>query len=222
MKIRLLILSFLTTCCSSLEQNDLVEEDHLGKTTKGTIFYRIYQTGIDNYRYEFYCVNNNDTTDLFQTYLNDATYKGIRFIVQETRDTIKIKSTRDLGQLTKKIEDRVFIFQKKIDPFVNLGATAYGESGKVGQLMLYNDSISGLTDLEISIHRKVWNQEDVAAVTRDLKRNDIKAFTFIEKYPSSNADYYIVRLGQVSEEDLLTIARYRIDNKSSKIDKVVE
>jgi hypothetical protein len=103
-----------------------------------------------------------------------------------------------------------------------LGATAYGESGKVVQLMLYNDSISSLTDLEISIHRKVWNHEDVSVVTRDLKINDIKAFTFIEKYPSRNADYYLVRLGQVSEEELLTIAFYRVDNESGKIDKVVE
>ena len=167
-------------------------------------------------------MNNKDTTDLFQTYLNDGTYKGIRFIVQETRDTIKIKSTRDLGQLTKKIDGRIFLFLKKIDPFSNLGATAYGESGKVGQLMLYNDSISSLTDLEISIHRKVWDQEYVRVVTSDLKKNDIKGFTFIVKYPSRSADYYLVRLGQVSEEELLTIAFYRIDNKTGKIDKVIE
>jgi hypothetical protein len=88
--------------------------------------------------------------------------------------------------------------------------------------MLYDDSISSLTDLEKSIHRRVWDQEDVVVVTRDLKRNDIKAFTFIEKYPSRDADYYLVRLGQVSEEGLLTIAFYRIDNKSGKIDKVVD
>jgi hypothetical protein len=120
MKIRLLILRLLTTCCSSLEQNDFIEGKDLGKTTKGTIHYKLFQTGVDNYRYEFYSVDGNDTTDLFQTYLNDATYKGIRFIVQETKDTIQIKSTRDLGQLTKKIEDRIFIlFLKKIDPFLN-------------------------------------------------------------------------------------------------------
>ena len=222
MKIRLLILSLLTTCCSSLEQNDFVEKRDLGKTTRGTILYKLYQTGIDNYRYEFYSVDDNDTTDLFQTYLNDATYEGIRFIVQETGDTTKIKSTRDLGQLTKKIGGRIFILQEKIDPFLNLGATAHAETGKVTQLMLYNDSISSLTDLEISIHKKIWDQEEVSVVTRDLKTNDIKAFTFIEKYPSRIADYYLVRLGQVSEEELLTIAFYRIDNKSGKIDKVVE
>ena len=222
MKIRPLILSLLTTCCSTLEQNDFVEERDLGKTTKGTILYKLYQTGTDNYRYEFYSVDHMDTTDPFQTYLNDATYKGIRFIVQETGDTIRIKSTRDLGQFTKTIEGRIFIFLKKTDPFLNLGATAYGESGKVGQLMLYNDSISSLTDSEISIHRKIWDQEDVGVVTRDLKKNDIKAFTFIVKYPSKNADYYLVRLGQVLEEELRTIAFYRIDNKSGKIGKVVE
>lgn len=117
MKIQLLILTLLTIACSSLEQNDFIEDKDLGKTTKGTIIYRLYQTGIDNYRYEFYSVDNSDTIDIFQTYLNDATYKGLRFIVQEIKDTIKIKSNRDLGQLTKEVSDRIFTCKEKLTHF---------------------------------------------------------------------------------------------------------
>jgi len=49
MKYQLLII-LLTFGCSTLEQNDFIEVKELGKTTRGTIVYKLYQTGIDNYR----------------------------------------------------------------------------------------------------------------------------------------------------------------------------
>lgn len=222
MKILLIISTLLTISCSRLEQNDLIVSEDLGQTTKGTIIYKLYQTGIDNYRYEFYLVDSGDSVDIFQSYLNDATYKGLKFIVRETKDTVKIKSTRDLGQVAKKIGDRMFVLQRKIDPFLNLSFTVHGESSKMTCLMLYNDSISVLTDLEISIHKKIWDREEVDSVARDLRTKDIKTFTFIEKYPSNNLDYYLVKFGQVSEEKLPAISYYRVDNKSGLIDKIVE
>jgi hypothetical protein len=102
MRILLILSSLLTISCPRLEQNDLTAYEDLGQTTKGIIIYKLYQTGIDNYRYEFYLVDSGDAVDIFQSYLNDATYKGLRFIIQESKDTIKIKSTRDLGQVAKK------------------------------------------------------------------------------------------------------------------------
>lgn len=100
--------------------------------------------------------------------------------------------------------------------------TVHGESGKITRLMLYNDSISTLSALEISIHKKIWDKEEVDVMARNLKAKDIKTFTFIEKYPSRNADYYMVKFGQVNEEQLPAISYYRVDNKSGLVDKVVE
>lgn len=223
MKIRIIYIGLLAIGCSGSKQNDLIELKDIGKTTKGTtIGYKLFQTGVDNYRYEFYSVDDNDTIDLFRTHLNDATYKGVRFLVQESEDTIKIKSSRNLGDFTKKVNDNIFILQKKIDPFVDLSFTVHGESGKMTQLMLYNDSISTLSELEISVHKKIWDNEEVDVIVRDLRNKDIKTFTFIVKYPSSNADYYLVKFGQINEEQLPAISYYRVDNKSGLVDKVAE
>jgi hypothetical protein len=120
------------------------------------------------------------------------------------------------------VNDNIFILQKKIDPFVDLSFTVHGESGKMTQLMLYNDSISTLSELEISVHKKIWDNEEVDVIVRDLRNKDIKTFTFIVKYPSSNADYYLVKFGQINEEQLPAISYYRVDNKSGLVDKVAE
>ncbi|UZR96788.1 hypothetical protein [Chondrinema litorale] len=136
-------------------------------------------------------------------------------------DTIKIKSNRNLGFLTKKLGDHIFILQRKIDPFVNLSFAVHSESGKMTQLMLYNDSIRSLSELEVSIHKKIWDREEVDSIGRYLKTKDIKTFIFIEKYPSGNAACYLVKFGQVNEEQLPAISYYRVDNKSGLIEKVL-
>lgn len=221
MKYQLLII-LLTFGCSTLEQNDFIETKVLGKTTHGTIVYKLYQTGIDNYRYEFCLVDKVDTADIFETYLNDATYHNIKFIVLENNDTTKIKSNRDIWHVSKKIDDHVFTLLEKTDPFKNLGFTIHKESGRIVQLMLYNDSIKTLTDLEISIHKKIWDLDEVDSIARDLNDLNIKTYTFIDSYPTKNDSRYSVRFGQVSDEQLPTIFNYRVDITSGLVDKAVD
>ncbi len=208
----------MTFGCSTLEQNDLIEVKELSRTTSGTIIYKLYQTGIDNYRYEFYLANNADTTDIFQTYLNDATHRQIKFLVLESNDTVKIKSNRNLGQQTKDLRNQVFTLSEKADPFKRLGATVH--SGQVTNLMLYSDSINSLSDLEISIHKKIWDIEEVVKIAKDLKTKNIMTFTMIEGYPNESNDYYTIRFGQVLNEDLPTILNFRVNAKSGQTDKM--
>ncbi len=62
----------------------------ISKNTNEQIFYDVYQTGIDNYRFEFKAVNNSDTIKLFEYFLNDATYKAMRFKITPSNDTLTI------------------------------------------------------------------------------------------------------------------------------------
>jgi len=76
--------------CSSFEQNDFIVSNVISNNTNEQIFYNVYQTGIDNYRFEFKSVNNSDTTKLFEYFLNDATYKAMRLRSFNTTDTLTI------------------------------------------------------------------------------------------------------------------------------------
>ncbi|MBI3221219.1 MAG: hypothetical protein HYZ44_17045 [Bacteroidetes bacterium] len=215
-----LLLILLTFGCSPLEQNDFIESKEVGKTNHGTIVYKLYQTGIDSYRYEFCLVDKVDTTDIFETHLNEATYHNIRFIVVENGDTTKIKSNRDFWHLSKNIGDHVFTLLEKTDPFKDLGCTAHGESGRIIQLMLYNDSIKALSDLETLAHKKIWDLQEVDSIARQLNELNTMTYTFIDGYPTKTDNHFTVKFGQVSDEQLPTIFKYRVDITSGRVDRV--
>jgi hypothetical protein len=80
----------LVVSCSFLEQNDFVVSKVISKDSSEQIYYDIYQTGIDNYRFEFKAVNNSVTIKLFDYFLNDATYKAMRFKNFISNDTLTI------------------------------------------------------------------------------------------------------------------------------------
>jgi len=80
----------LIASCSFFEQNDFIISNVISKDTNEQIFYDVYQTGIDNYRFEFKAVNNSDTIKLFEHFLNDATYKAMRFKITPSNDTLII------------------------------------------------------------------------------------------------------------------------------------
>ena len=220
MKRHLLIIILLTLGCSTAERNDFTETKDLGKTTKGNIIYKLYQTGDKIYRYEFYLTGQSDTTTLFQGYLKDVPYQSVRFLLQESEDTIKLKSNRELGQQLKVLDHRTFILTRKIDPVEGYGFTVHGSSGQMTQLMFYNDSISSLTELETSVHRKIWELSEVDKTAKDLESREIKTFTIIEGYPNDSVKYFTVRFGQILDEDLPTISFYRVDSKSGEIEKM--
>lgn len=93
--------------CSAFYQNDFIKDVKLeGEISNNvSIGYRLYQTGFDNFRYEFYSIQKSDTLELFKTYLNDATYKNVRFEMLEQRDTICIYSNFNLGEAEKIIRE---------------------------------------------------------------------------------------------------------------------
>jgi len=76
--------------CSFFEQNDFIVSNVISKDPKEQIYYDIYQTGIDNHRFEFKAVSNSDTIKLFEYFLNDAAYKAMRFKIAPSNDTLTI------------------------------------------------------------------------------------------------------------------------------------
>ena len=88
--------------------------------------------------------------------------------------------------------------------------------------MLYNDSIKSLSDLEISIHKKIWDLTEVDSISRSLRDLNIKTYTFIDSYPTKIDSHYKVRFGQVAAEQLPTIFNYRIDITSGQVEKAVD
>ena len=78
--------------CSYFEQNELIVTETISNEPNEHIFYSVYQTGIDNYRFEFSANYGNDTTKLFEYYLNDAIYTVMNFSIKRNDDTLKIKT----------------------------------------------------------------------------------------------------------------------------------
>ena len=76
--------------CSILEQNDFVVSETISNGMNERIYYNVYKTGIDNYRFEFLATNNSDTIKLFEYYLNDAVYTAMKFSNSKTGDTLNI------------------------------------------------------------------------------------------------------------------------------------
>ena len=87
----ILLYSFFSGC-SYFTQNDLVETVKLIEEASETIFYEVYQTDIDNYRFDFKAKYENDTIKLFEYILNDAIYTAIRLktTIQNNQLIIKI------------------------------------------------------------------------------------------------------------------------------------
>jgi len=107
----LIIISvFFFVGCSVFNQNDFIKDQNIKVDFSNniTIAYKLYQTGIDNYRYEFYIVQEIDTFKLFDAFLNDATYKNVKFEIVEKKDTIFIYSNYNLGEIEKQIEELNF------------------------------------------------------------------------------------------------------------------
>lgn len=102
-KYTLMFLIFISSC-SYFEQNDLIITETISNKPNESIFYSVYQTGIDNYRFEFSANYGTDTTKLFEYYLNDAVYTVMNYSITRNKDTLKIKinmPTEDICTETK-------------------------------------------------------------------------------------------------------------------------
>ena len=220
MKKLLLLFLCLIQACSTVEQNELIESKNVGLTTSGNVVYKVYQTGPDNYRYEFLIVDNGDSAALFTAYLNDASFKSVELFILEQNDTIKIKHNRNLGEYTKLSKDKVYLLTRKIDAFEGFNATVHGESGKISNLMIYRDSISYLPDSLASIHKRIWELDDVDQMAKKLKKENILAYTLIEAYPTDSVPCYTISFGQALKESLQAIWTYRIRLDSRQVEKM--
>ncbi|WP_276373716.1 hypothetical protein [Chryseolinea sp. H1M3-3] len=219
MKKLLLLLLCLIQACSTVEQNELIESKNLGLTTSGNVVYDLYQTGPDNYRYEFSIVDKGDSAALFTAYLNDASFESVELYLLEQNDTIKIRHNRSLGEHTKLNKDKVYQLTRKPDAFEGFSATVHGESGKISNLMIYHDSITHLPDSLTSIHRKIWELDDVEQMAKELKKKNILTYTLIEAYPTDSINYYTISFGQALKESLRAIWTYRISLSSGQVEK---
>jgi len=88
----LLVISSLTGC-SLLEQYDFVISKDISTVEGEKIYYDVFQTGLDNYTFEFKSASGTDTARLFEAYVNDAVYTAMRFKIVLKKDTLLITTT---------------------------------------------------------------------------------------------------------------------------------
>jgi hypothetical protein len=91
-KVHFLFFPLLFVGCTLFEEDTFVISKVISNKKGTNIYYDVYQTGIDNYRFDFKAVNNLDTTKLFEYWLNDATYSAMKFESFASDDTITIKT----------------------------------------------------------------------------------------------------------------------------------
>lgn len=97
----LALLLFLCSC-SLFEQNDFIVSKVISNTEKEKVYYDVYQTGLDNYRFEFKAVNNSDTTKLFEYNLNDAIYTAMKFTIIQANDTLTIATNLPTNKVVRR------------------------------------------------------------------------------------------------------------------------
>lgn len=78
--------------CSFLEQSDFIETKIISSDLNEKIIYKFYQTGIDDYKVDFYSVNHSDSTKLFEHYINDALFTSNTYTISEHQDELIIRT----------------------------------------------------------------------------------------------------------------------------------
>ncbi len=105
----LLLLIFVLTSCDLLNQNEYIETILIGLDDDEKIFCKVYQTGIDNYRYEFKrTTEEGDTIEIFDSYLNDAVSGNEKFELTKKGDTIEITTSKPMSLGSKKVDGEVY------------------------------------------------------------------------------------------------------------------
>jgi hypothetical protein len=95
--------------CTFFEQNDFVLSKTISNEPKETIYYNVYQTGIDNYRLEFNVNSGTETTKLFEYYLNDAIYTSMNLDITKNNDTVKIKINMPTENISAKTRNKTIV-----------------------------------------------------------------------------------------------------------------
>lgn len=95
--------------CSYFEQNDHIVTETISNEPNEHIFYSVYQTGIDNYRFDFFANYGIDTTKLFEYYINDAVYNVMNFSITRNDDTLKIKTNMPTENICKETKNKTIV-----------------------------------------------------------------------------------------------------------------
>lgn len=95
--------------CSLLAQNDFVVSKDISIGEEETIYYDVFQTGIDNYTFKFKSARKTDTTELFEYYLNDAVYTAMRFNIIQKKDTLLITTNLPTDRMIGKTKKGIIV-----------------------------------------------------------------------------------------------------------------
>lgn len=78
--------------CSFLEQSDFIETKIISSDLNEKIIYKFYQTGIDDYKVDFYSVHKSDSIKLFEHYITDALFSSNTYNISDNQDELIIKT----------------------------------------------------------------------------------------------------------------------------------
>lgn len=95
--------------CANFEQNQFVLTETIANEPKEHIFYNVYRTGLDNYRFEFLSNNGADTSKLFDYYLNNAIYTVMDFKIARSGDTLKITTKYPTEQISLETKNNLIV-----------------------------------------------------------------------------------------------------------------
>ncbi len=87
--IRTIFFVFVIGCVS--EQSLYMMTNKMLKHKGNSFYYECYQTGFDNYKYNFYIKNNStDSLMLGEVFVNDANFENINFESKVRNDTLYV------------------------------------------------------------------------------------------------------------------------------------
>ena len=205
----------ITGLCTTMPE--FVETITVGKLGSEDIVFDVYTVG-ENHLIDFKLISGQDTTDLFEPFYSERNYHALKFSLATMNDSVKIKSNFDFGSRSIVVNNKVYQLTEKSDPYKNMSATFHSRGlGLIPYSMLYNDTISRLSSVEITIHKKVWDLPEVKLMADEFdNKSGPKLYTQIISYPSETLDLYVVRIAQVHNEYFSTISVYQYDPELDK------
>ncbi|MFC5871617.1 hypothetical protein SAMN05443633_11564 [Chryseobacterium arachidis] len=78
--------------CSFLEQSDFIETKIISSDLNEKIIYKFYQTGIDDYKVDFYSVDESGSKKLFEHYISDALVTSSTYNISDSDDELIIRT----------------------------------------------------------------------------------------------------------------------------------
>lgn len=87
----LLSVLFLQSC-SFLEQNNFIETKVISSDLNEKIVYKFYQTGLHDYKVDFYSVDQSGSTKLFEHDIDDAITTSETYTISEIDDELIIRT----------------------------------------------------------------------------------------------------------------------------------